>query len=729
MWALMNGVRFKLRARSLVALAVGLAVVFGFSAALSAQTAIEEEDLQLVGTDTQPFDHFGNSVAIEGDTMVVGAAFANGGTNGQGAAYVFERSNGAWVQRSKLIASDGATDDEFGSSVSISGDTVLVGAGLGDAGAGDEGAAYVFTRTGNSWSEQQKIVASDGNPSDFFGYRSHIDGNLLVIGAPLADSAYVFELAGGVWLERAKLVSSSSESFRFGSSVAVQGDSVFIGDSSEGASGALYVFARSGNSWVEAQRLEASDAGVIPTFGDSVAVDGDTLVVGAADLNSGFTTAGAAYVFTLSNSSWVEQAKLIASDASVGDRVGDSVAVSGDDIVLGAPADHADGNQNSAGAAYRFARSGTSWSESSKLIGSGASAGDEFGRAVAIQGDLALVGSQRTEAVFAFGLVDADGDGFLASVDCNDANPAINPGVVVDGVPLTGVDNDCDGDVDEDFVGSEVTFHADSDGDLFGDPAVAMTVSTFAVGGVEVSPVAPSGYVVDSSDCDDTDDAVFPGAVEVAGDGVDQDCDGQDTPAPPSAAPLLCGGEVVTVNLADGDVPTAGDDVIRGTAGDDVINGLGGDDIICGLQGDDMIFAGPGFDRVFAGAGNDVVTGGAGNDLLVGGAGEDTISGGNGNDRLQGGPGVDVLNGGGGLDRLAGGDGNDVLRGGTHADLLFGNLGRDELFGDGGDDVLRGGAWIDVMDGGAGVNDGCTLNDPGGLTETRINCEGGVFGR
>jgi len=197
----------------------------------------------------------------------------------------------------------------------------------------------------------------------------------------------------------------------------------------------------------------------------------------------------------------------------------------------------------------------------------------------------------------------------------------------------------------------------------------------------------------------------------------------------PPAPEVLCNGLVVTVNLALDEVPTEGDDVIRGTAGADVINALGGDDIICGLQGDDTINAGDGFDKVFAGAGNDTINGGTGNDFLVGGDGDDTIFGGNGNDRLQGGLGADDLNGDGGSDRIAGNNGNDILRGGTHTDKLFGNLGRDQLFGEGGNDVLRGGAWKDIMNGGAGNDDGCTLSDPGGLVETRIDCEAGVFGR
>lgn len=201
----------------------------------------------------------------------------------------------------------------------------------------------------------------------------------------------------------------------------------------------------------------------------------------------------------------------------------------------------------------------------------------------------------------------------------------------------------------------------------------------------------------------------------------------QDNPA--EVEVLMCNGQEVTVDLSVGQRPTNGNDVIRGTAGDDFIDALDGDDTICSLQGNDVIDGGDGFDKVFAGAGQDRVDGGNGNDRLVGGDGHDQLVGGPGNDRLQGGGGADVLFGGGGQDRIAGNNGNDVIFGGTHGDELFGNLGQDEIYGEGGNDVIRGGGWIDAMDGGAGRNDGCTLTDPGGAVETRVNCEGGVFGR
>ena len=192
-------------------------------------------------------------------------------------------------------------------------------------------------------------------------------------------------------------------------------------------------------------------------------------------------------------------------------------------------------------------------------------------------------------------------------------------------------------------------------------------------------------------------------------------------------APVFCEGLEVTVDIAAGDVPTEGDDVILGTDGDDVINALGGNDTICGLQGDDIIDAGDGFDSVFAGFGDDTVTGGAGNDLIVGSNGIDDLSGDAGNDRIRGGNGADALNGGNGNDIIRGGNDSDVINGGAGADELFGNLGRDTLLGGGGDDILRGGAFVDTFNGGDG-NDACTLTDPSGEIEDRASCERGVFG-
>ena len=195
-----------------------------------------------------------------------------------------------------------------------------------------------------------------------------------------------------------------------------------------------------------------------------------------------------------------------------------------------------------------------------------------------------------------------------------------------------------------------------------------------------------------------------------------------------SSAPIVaCAGSAVTVDIAAGQVPTSGPDVILGTTGDDVIQGLGGNDIICGLSGDDVIGGGSGRDEILAGGGDDVVNGGRGADLIYGGNGVDVLSGDIGSDRIFGGLGRDRLVGGDGEDTLHGGFGADVLVGGAKNDRLFGNNGTDTLQGNrGASDQLDGGDGQDSHDGGPGVNDGCSLTNSPGVNETRRNCERGL---
>ena len=196
-------------------------------------------------------------------------------------------------------------------------------------------------------------------------------------------------------------------------------------------------------------------------------------------------------------------------------------------------------------------------------------------------------------------------------------------------------------------------------------------------------------------------------------------------PVPPVVP--TCNGEVVTVDIAAGQVPTTGPDVILGTTGDDIINGLAGNDIICGLTGDDVLNGGSGSDQILAGGGNDVVNGGRGADLIFGGNGVDLLSGNNGADEIFGGVGRDRLVGGNGADTMHGGFGADVLIGGAKNDTLFGNNGNDTLQGNRGiADQLHGDDGVDTFDGGPGINDGCTAADPSGVAETQANCEIGL---
>jgi FG-GAP repeat len=421
----------------------------------------------LKASNTDALDLFGVSVSVSGDTVVVGAPLedssatgvngdqGNGGGAG-GAAYVFVRSGSGWSQQAYLKASNTDLNDQFGRSVAISGDTLVVGAigedshatGVdGDQSAndiGNSGAAYVFVRSGTSWSQQAYLKASNTGLSDAFGVSASISGDTLVIGAYLEDS----------------------------NATGVDGDQVNNGAAD---SGAAYVFVRNGTSWSQQAYLKASNTEGGDWFGGSVSISGDTLVVGAHMEDSsavgvdgdqgdnGAGNSGAAYVFLRSGTSWSQQAYLKASNTGADDGFGLPVAVSADTVVVGAAdedsnATGVDGDQgdNSAvdsGAAYVFVRSGATWSQQAYLKASNTDAGDSFGFSTSIADETVVVGAELEDssatgvdgdpsdnsaglsgaayvfsAPFARSFCDAS-DGALASCPCSNA-----------GLPETGCD-------------------------------------------------------------------------------------------------------------------------------------------------------------------------------------------------------------------------------------------------------------------------------------------------
>ncbi len=323
---------------------------------------------------------FGNSAALSGNTMVIGAPDDDiiGGGNGNqtgaveaGAAYIYINQGGLWVEQQKLTASDGATDDVFGLSVAIYQDTVVVGALNNDGPAGrDQGAAYIFVRQGGVWSEQQKLTASDATTDDFFSNSVAIHQDTLVIGeisdegpgGTLQGAAYVFVNQGGVWTEQQKLTASDGGAFDlFSNSVAIYQDTVVVsavlGDGPAGRDqGAAYIFVRQGGVWSEQQKLTAIDGAAGDVFGNSVAMHQDTMVIGASgDDGVGGPRQGSAYIFMRQGGFWTEQQKLTASDGAAGDFFGNSVAVEGDYLVVGSIGDDLTGGFDQ-GSVYAFTR-------------------------------------------------------------------------------------------------------------------------------------------------------------------------------------------------------------------------------------------------------------------------------------------------------------------------------------------------------------------------------------
>ena len=268
-----------------------------------------EAPTQLTADDAADNDQFGYSVSISGDTALVGAQAVGSNT---GAAYVFTRSGDEWTQQAKLTATGGVAGDWFGVAASISGDTVVVGAYGVDS---NTGAAYVFTRSEETWTQQQKLTATDGAAGDFFGASVSVDGDTAIVGAYLADpdekssagAAYVFTRSGETWTQQQKLkASDATATDMFGRSVSVCANTAVVGAwlaDLPGAvnAGAAYVFTRSGTTWTEEEILTASGAAENDYFGISSSISGDTAVVGAYGAAVGTSPeiddAGAAFVF------------------------------------------------------------------------------------------------------------------------------------------------------------------------------------------------------------------------------------------------------------------------------------------------------------------------------------------------------------------------------------------------------------------------------------------------
>ncbi len=383
--------------------------LFLLTAPLPALAITETEAAKLLASDGSVFDYFGHSVAISGDRAVIGAW--RDGDNGldSGSAYVFERDGaGNWSEVAKLLASDGAGGKNFGWSVAISGDRAVIGARHDDDHGQGSGSAYVFERDGaGNWSEVVKLLASDGAVGKNFGRAVAISGGQVVIGASdyefsgdYSGAAYVFERDGaGNWTEVAKLLPSDGVRYEdFGYSVAISGDRAVIGawhDDDNGYwSGAAYVFERDrAGDWGEVAKLLPSDGSRHDEFGRSVAISGGQVVIGTRSDDNG-PNAGSAYVFERDGAgNWTEVAKLLASDGAAGDYFGVSVAISGDQAVIGAYKDGDNGHDS--GSAYVFEPDHLgNWTEVAKLLASDGAASDYFGVSVAISGDRVLIGAE-----------------------------------------------------------------------------------------------------------------------------------------------------------------------------------------------------------------------------------------------------------------------------------------------------------------------------------------------
>jgi len=362
-----------------------------------------QEQAKLLAQDGAAYDYLGDSVSTDGDYVILGAPYDDDRGDDSGSAYIFKRDEREWIPQAKLITSDGLANDRFGYSVCISGNYAIVGAPYDDDGGTDSGSAYIFRRSGTSWTQQAKLTAPDGATEDLFGTAVSISGDYAIVGVHYDDdrgdasgSAYIFRRSGTSWLPQAKLTASDGSAYdEFGCSVSISGDYAIVGairgDSRGLECGCAYIFIRSGTTWTQQAKLVAPDAEADDKFGFSVSINGDFAIVGVIFDDPKRTDSGSAYIFRRNGTSWLQQAKLVASDSNAFDEFGKSVSISPDYAVVGAHYNDDRGGQS--GSAYIFKCDGTDWFQQAKLTASDGDNYDQFGASVSISGDYVAVGA------------------------------------------------------------------------------------------------------------------------------------------------------------------------------------------------------------------------------------------------------------------------------------------------------------------------------------------------
>jgi hypothetical protein len=309
-----------------------------------------------------------------------------------------------WNDSDKLMGSSIGGLDEFGYAVGISGTATIVGSRNDDDLGTDAGAAYIFRQSGSSWNEEDKFLASDGAAGDRFGQSVAISGTVAVVGAYLDDvstftdcgSAYVFRFNGSQWNQEAKLTASDKAAADyFGWAVSIDGNVIIVGaygeDDGGTSAGAAYIFNHNGSTWVQEARLKAGDADAGDYFGVSVGISGTRAVIGAYLDEAAAASAGSAYIFKDLGTTWTQEVKLLPAGLESDDRFGHAVAISGDVAVVGAV--HDDDLGANSGAAYVFERNNTVWPLSAKIKAGDGAAGDKFGTAVSASMDVIVVGA------------------------------------------------------------------------------------------------------------------------------------------------------------------------------------------------------------------------------------------------------------------------------------------------------------------------------------------------
>lgn len=357
----------------------------------------------IAGDTTIANEKYGAALALSQDTLAIGAKGAKSGAFSSGAAYIYQHSGSAWPFQQRLAPNPIRSGMEFGASIAIDGDACIVGSPMDHPGLASAGAAYIFRRSGSTWTQEARLLAPDPQIGDQFAVSCAISGNLAVVGVPFksdislqAGCAYIYERIDGVWSEGVRIDAHDGvDAAFFGSSVACAPGLVIIGAINKftgngGGQGAVYIYRKSGSNWVRDPRLTPADAAPGDSFGSFVSLSGSALLIGAygVDAQAG-TDQGAAYIYRAIGPNWTLESKLFASNAAPGDLFGSTGSISGDRALVGAY--HAGDSQ---GTGYLYSRSGTLWPESARLFASDPAADSAFSIGAAIDGTAIALGAQ-----------------------------------------------------------------------------------------------------------------------------------------------------------------------------------------------------------------------------------------------------------------------------------------------------------------------------------------------
>jgi len=365
--------------------------------------------------DGLPDDRLGTALAVSGDTAAIAAGtwsynrikageHQSPNDNQRGYVYIFTRQGGLWTETQKLLASDSAEYSNFGSAIALDGSNLLVAALNANVGSvSQQGAVYAFTRSGDTWVETQKFSSSDGESIDAFGSAIALHGTTAIVGAldahpnnnTMQGKAYVFELTDGVWVEQQILTAADgAANDRFGQSVAFDGRTIMVGAPTLPYNflhgGAVYAFEQSGETWTQIAKIIPDDSMVSDQFGFSIGLSGDAALMGA--IGNSFAR-GAVYAFSRVDAAWVQTRKLSPADSASADQFGNALALQDETAIIGAQGMVAGDRK---GTAYLLEQSNGSWGDPIELTESDAGSLDLFGSAVAYDGMTALVGAPGT---------------------------------------------------------------------------------------------------------------------------------------------------------------------------------------------------------------------------------------------------------------------------------------------------------------------------------------------